>query len=340
MTTDRKRRCFVISPIGAEGSAVRQHADDVFDFVIKPALDECGIDAFRSDHLRDPGKITDQMFRAILGDDLCVAVLTGNNPNVFYELAIAQAAARPTIILVEKGHPLPFDVQDVRCVQYDLGLRSYQARTHINEVVAHVGRIAAAGWVAPPPFGVEPPLGGRHRADEPRFFPQASDRGGARTWIENVRDAAEFIDVLGMSLGFLRSGKGISDTLVAKAQAGCRVRVLFLDRQSPTLPHLVRDSELQRRYEPKLKDIENSEVHFAQLAKHSPNIAVRRMRIGCPFVAATRTEHLAVCVQHFFSEKLRYCPLWECPRGSRLYELLAQEYEALWQANADTPATE
>ena len=43
------------------------------------------------------------MIGSILGDDLCIAVITGQNPNVFYELAIAQCAARPVIILVEKG---------------------------------------------------------------------------------------------------------------------------------------------------------------------------------------------------------------------------------------------
>jgi hypothetical protein len=32
-------RAFVISPIGAESSKVREHADDVFDFIIKPAMD-------------------------------------------------------------------------------------------------------------------------------------------------------------------------------------------------------------------------------------------------------------------------------------------------------------
>jgi len=107
MTAERKRRCFVISPIGPEGSPVREHADDVFEFIIRPALEACQIEAFRSDHLREPGKISDQMFRAILTDDLCVAVLTGNNPNVYYELAVAQSAARPVIILLERASRCP-----------------------------------------------------------------------------------------------------------------------------------------------------------------------------------------------------------------------------------------
>jgi hypothetical protein len=92
-----RRRRFVISPIGQVDSTVREHADDVFDFIIKPAMAECKVEAYRSDHLREHGRITDQMFSAILQEDLCIALLTGYNPNVFYELAIAQAAGKPEV---------------------------------------------------------------------------------------------------------------------------------------------------------------------------------------------------------------------------------------------------
>src|SRR5262249_12339972 len=163
---------------------------------------------------------------------LCVAVLTGDNPNVFYELAIAQAAARPTIILIEKGRPLPFDIQDLRCVPYDLRLRSFAEKTHINAVVAHVQAIAAANWTAPSLFGVQPPLGGHRGGGEPRLYQRALDHGGAEGWLRNVQEAAQVIDVMGLSLGFLRSGKGISEMLVRKAQGGCQVRVLFLHKDN------------------------------------------------------------------------------------------------------------
>jgi hypothetical protein len=35
------------------------------------------------------------MYDSILKDDLLIAILTFQNPNVYYELAIAHAAARP-----------------------------------------------------------------------------------------------------------------------------------------------------------------------------------------------------------------------------------------------------
>ena len=107
-------------PDRASDSEVREHADDVFEFIIKPAMDELGIHVYRSDHSQEIGRITEQMFKSIMDDDLCIAVLTFFNPNVFYELAVAQCAARPVIILIERGQTIPFDVRDLRAVEYDL----------------------------------------------------------------------------------------------------------------------------------------------------------------------------------------------------------------------------
>jgi len=64
-------RCFVISPIGAPGTEVREHADEVLKFIVEPAMNEFGITVVRSDRLAEPGKISEQMLREIATDDLC-----------------------------------------------------------------------------------------------------------------------------------------------------------------------------------------------------------------------------------------------------------------------------
>lgn len=138
-------RCFVISPIGAEGSPTRLHADNVFDFIIKPAVEECGLTAVRSDHLHEPGKIHEQMFREILSGACCVAVLTDHNPNVFYELALAQAAGTPVVTLLEKQQLLPFDVFDHRCIRYDLELRALAEKKYATELARQLAFTLAAG---------------------------------------------------------------------------------------------------------------------------------------------------------------------------------------------------
>jgi hypothetical protein len=147
------RRCFVISPIGAEGSQTRQHADDVFECIIKPAVEECGIVAKRSDHIPEPGKISELMFREIVTGDCCVALLTGHNPNVFYELAVAQTVGTPVVILIARGESIPFDIQDYKCVRYDLNPRTVFERVYVKELAAQLTRLAASGWVARSVFG-------------------------------------------------------------------------------------------------------------------------------------------------------------------------------------------
>jgi hypothetical protein len=146
------KKCFVISPIGDEGSEVREHADTVFEFIIKPAMKRLDVDTVRADQLLEPGKITDQMFREIFSSDLCIAILTGHNPNVFYELALAQAARRPVIVLIDKRDVIPFDVRDLRCVVYDLKPMNLFNNTYVNQLYAHLDSIKQRNWSMPSPF--------------------------------------------------------------------------------------------------------------------------------------------------------------------------------------------
>lgn len=42
---------------------------------------------------------------------------------MYYELAIAESAAKPIIVLRHRGDVVPFDVKDVRYIEYDLDPR-------------------------------------------------------------------------------------------------------------------------------------------------------------------------------------------------------------------------
>lgn len=139
-------KCFVISPIGDAGSPTRAHADEVFNYIIEPALQVFGIEPIRSDQMAEPGRISDQMYRAIFDYDLCIAVLTFSNPNVYYELAVAQSASRPVILLIEKSNTLPFDVKDTRVVEYDLSITSYQNHTHLNRLTKFLEQLKNQNW--------------------------------------------------------------------------------------------------------------------------------------------------------------------------------------------------
>lgn len=140
------KRCFVISPIGPENTVTRQHANTVLHDIIQPALGALHIEALRADQLDIPGRITDQMFAEIYKADMCIALLTGHNPNVYYELALAQHIGKPLIVLCAETEELPFDIQDLRCIFYPADALDYAPV--IERIVQHVKAIEAGNWTA------------------------------------------------------------------------------------------------------------------------------------------------------------------------------------------------
>ena len=117
-------KCFVISPIGTPDSAIRRHADDVYECVIEPAFVLANVKGHRADHVKDVGRISETMFSDILNADFCIAVLKDYNPNVFYEIAVAHSAGIPVILMSEMGVNPPFDLADERTFHYDLNPRA------------------------------------------------------------------------------------------------------------------------------------------------------------------------------------------------------------------------
>jgi hypothetical protein len=117
----QKKDCFVISPIGPAGSDIRRKSDQIFKHVIQKALEPLSYRVERADHIQEPGIITRQIIQRINDVPLVVADLSGQNPNVFYELAIRHAIDKPVIHMISKGDNIPFDVSASRTVIYDFG---------------------------------------------------------------------------------------------------------------------------------------------------------------------------------------------------------------------------
>ncbi len=116
-----KKSCFVIAPIGAEGSDTRKRSNQVLKYVIAPAVADCeGYgEPQRADQLPTPGIITSQIVQHVLSADLVIADLSEANPNVFYELAIRHAVRRPVVQIAETGSTIPFDLAPARTVIFD-----------------------------------------------------------------------------------------------------------------------------------------------------------------------------------------------------------------------------
>lgn len=114
------KTCFVVSPIGDVGSAIRINADKLFKYIISPVCKSCGFEPVRVDQINDSDSITQTIIDKLLSSELVIADISGHNPNVFYEMGYRKCTDKPIIHLKKQGESMPFDVNTVRTFEYDL----------------------------------------------------------------------------------------------------------------------------------------------------------------------------------------------------------------------------
>lgn len=112
-----KKKCFIITPVGSEGSDIRVEASGIIEAVLKPLLDdEYEVNAA---HLSSASiQITKEIIQFIYSADLVIANLTGSNPNVMYELSLAHALRKPVVHIIREGESIPFDISVHRYISY------------------------------------------------------------------------------------------------------------------------------------------------------------------------------------------------------------------------------
>jgi hypothetical protein len=105
------RMAFVMMPMGPK-------SDRVYRSLLAPVLEESGLKALRADEIQGTGFIIEQIRAAIQQSRICIADITGANPNVLYEIGYAEAAGKPIVLIAEAGADLPFDVAAQRVLFY------------------------------------------------------------------------------------------------------------------------------------------------------------------------------------------------------------------------------
>lgn len=140
MLEQEKKSCFIITPIGDLDSPIFRKINGVITSTIRPVLQEMGFGNISAAHeINKVGSINTQIINRIVYDDLVIANLTENNPNVMYELCLRHVAAKPIIHICEKGTALPFDIKDNRTIFYEndmLGVEELKGnlKKYLNEI--------------------------------------------------------------------------------------------------------------------------------------------------------------------------------------------------------------
>ena len=131
-----QRRCFIIMPYTDAQTAL-------YDFVIEPAVEGLGHNAIRIDRIGLPGDVGRQIADGIARADYVVVVLDGLRPNVLYELGLAHAHGKPTIILNQRGslneEKVPFDITLQQRIEYDTVDKSLRDR--LQKAIREITRV-------------------------------------------------------------------------------------------------------------------------------------------------------------------------------------------------------
>lgn len=118
--SENMRKCFVISPIGNDGSEARKRAEQVFKYIIAPVCGEMEFEPIRVDKLNQSDVITQTIIDYLVKSELVIADITGHNPNAFYEMGFRASTGKPIIHLRGKNERIPFDIAGIRAFDYDL----------------------------------------------------------------------------------------------------------------------------------------------------------------------------------------------------------------------------
>jgi hypothetical protein len=109
------KRCFVAMPFN--------RFDDLYTKAIKPAVEACfgNGSCSRGDTRRTAQVVGDRLAEEIILADVVIGVITDNNPNVMYEIGIAHALRKPTLLMRDRSSttPAPFDVAPHETIAYE-----------------------------------------------------------------------------------------------------------------------------------------------------------------------------------------------------------------------------
>lgn len=168
----------------------------------------------RADEERTGGIIHKAMFERLLVCDFAIADLTCANANVFYELGVRHAV-RPatTLVIFGKRQALPFDVQYVRGLPYELGEHNRFSEEEATELRAALTQKLR---------DVLAHAGGDTLADSP-VFQLVTDYGApdiARLKTDTFRDRVEYSESRKHALAVARDAGDVAALRAIEVELG------------------------------------------------------------------------------------------------------------------------
>ncbi|MFZ5555295.1 MAG: hypothetical protein ACOZDY_01010 [Pseudomonadota bacterium] len=116
----KKPSCFMVMPFGGI-------FDTYYERIYRPAIANADLLPVRADDAFSAGSILYDIVAMLVDSSIVLADITESNRNVHYELGLAHALGKPTVLVAPKGLKLFFDVGQERMLIYDKDVPSWGA---------------------------------------------------------------------------------------------------------------------------------------------------------------------------------------------------------------------
>ena len=109
-------RCFVIQPFD-RGAFDKRYRD-----VLVPAIKDAELEPYRVDEDPSANVLIDDIEAGIRSSEICLADITNDNPNIWYEVGFTLANGKPIVLICSNPRPTPppFDIRHLQIIYYSL----------------------------------------------------------------------------------------------------------------------------------------------------------------------------------------------------------------------------
>lgn len=188
-----ERTAFVLMPF-------EKQFDLLFEQVLKPALEATGLQVLRADSVLDQQSVMRDVVEGIASATLVVADISQVNANVYYELGLAHALFKPTVLLTQDISKVPFDLKGYRVITYSTLFHEVE---HLAAKLAEIARghllgrvrfgspvtdyldVAQLAAIGPPEAGPAQAIQGSSQ----EIAPLSPDERGFLDWMADLHEA-------------------------------------------------------------------------------------------------------------------------------------------------------
>ena len=326
----KPRKCFLISPVDDPDPVVRKHAETVWKYIVRPALLDTDLSARRFEMAETAGKIGQPMIDAILDDDLIIAVLSRHNPNVYYSVALAQAAGRPLILMIEEGESAAFDTSRAKVVTYSLDTDSVFSAVNVRRLQTAIIEIDDALPASQPFRRGASALNGGGNGGATAY--ESSRQFTYDRRLQMVRAARTQVDMMGVAnLAFALHPDAL-DVIRSKSGQGVELRILQCSPVNPGLASLMRLREPQRinLIKDKIEAAAAAWKRICEAPDLDVSITLRRVQTSIPLASAILADQEVVATPYLSSRVTAESPTLHALAGSPFHRVMKQEFDQVW----------